>query len=190
MYGPFPFPPLPICNRTVKLCSGLKFGVDEPGLQGLCRHPVPGGLLLGPEWARHSCLAAKLQCDPQLVAFAVSPAAGVRRISAAVLLHPWQWCKAAVTAVFKHRACRRLYSVKILKGTPIAGAEKVGFDKLLSISSRWCTAVYYEFSNISSNCEEIREHIVIIIIKVTKQLSPSQSSHLVELLRSPPKFLS
>lgn len=85
------------------------------------------GLLLGQERALQSFPAAELQYHPRLVAFTAAPAAGADGISSAVLLHPWQWCKVAVAAVVKHCICRLLYSMKSLKGTRIAGAEKLGF---------------------------------------------------------------
>lgn len=85
----------------------------------------PRGCSLGMNGS-HGCLAAVLQCDPQLGMFTRTPAAGMGRVSAAVLLHCWQWCKMAGTAVFKHCICRQLHNMKSLRGTRIAGAEKLG----------------------------------------------------------------
>lgn len=93
----------------------------------VCVAALSSARLLEQERAPRSCLAAKLQCDPQLEAFTLTPAARLCRISTAVLLHPWQWCKVAGTAVFKHYICRQLYSLKSFKETIKAGEEKLVF---------------------------------------------------------------
>lgn len=109
--------------------------VDEPGMQR-CFSSIPKAA----PWAWvgwHSCLAALLQSDPQPGAFTGAPAAAVGRIRAAVPLQPWQGCKVAEAAVFKHCICGQPHSMRSLKGTHIAGAEKLGVLKLLSIKSHW-----------------------------------------------------
>lgn len=103
---------------TVKLCSETPV---QMSLAAECFSSVPRaapGARVG--WAQ--CL----QCGCRAIPCWECSPEPLGTISAAVPLQPWQQCKVAGAAVFKHCICRQLHSMKSLSGTHIAGAEKRG----------------------------------------------------------------
>lgn len=129
------FQPLILCSWAMKLCSGLKCSTEKVLSACSMVQDVPRGCPVNSS----ALLAAASQQSCSAIPTTLTLPASACRISTAVLLHPWQWCKVAVTAVFKHCSCKQLCSVKSLKGTHRAGAEKLVFffffkKKLLTIS--------------------------------------------------------
>lgn len=122
IHGPLLFSPL--FAAELRNCSGPKFHPRWAWCAKVFQfHPQGCSLSMGG--------LARLPCG---VAAVRSPAGSVHRSPGCCRgqdprrspLQPWQACKVAEAAVFKHCVCRQLHSMKSLKGTRIAGAEKLG----------------------------------------------------------------
>lgn len=120
------FQPLILCSWAMKLCSGLKCSTEKVLSPCSMVQDVPRGCPVNSS----ALLAAASRQSCSAIPTTLTLPASACRISTAVLLHPWQWCKVAVTAVFKHCSCKQLCSMKSLKGTHRAGAEKLVFSFL------------------------------------------------------------
>lgn len=175
------FQPLILCSWAMKLCSGLKCSTEKVLSACSMVQDVPRGCPVNSS----ALLAAASQQSCSAIPTTLTLPASACRISTAVLLHPWQWCKVAVTAVFKHCAVWRASKepTELEQKSLCCFYLKKSSSLLVVISKPQLWALYYLY-------EGITEHIVIIIFKVIKQLTPPQSMYLVDLLKIPPLFLS